>query len=85
VTKPSKLYASLLANSAQVISFRDFERLLVAAGFALKRERGSHKSYRHPRVPEILTIQPRGKDAQSYQVRLFLDMMRRHALEVEDR
>lgn len=84
MTKPSKLYASLLANPRQLISFRDFETLLRAAGFELKRERGSHKSYRHPRVPEVLTVQPDGKDAPRYQVRKFLDMMRRHALEVED-
>lgn len=85
MTKPSKLYAGLLANPAQVISFRDFERLLAAAGFERKRERGSHKSYRHPAVAEVLTVQPNGKDAQPYQMRKFLDMMRRHALEVEDR
>jgi predicted RNA binding protein YcfA (HicA-like mRNA interferase family) len=84
VTKPSKLYAALFANPSQVIGFRDFERLLVAAGFALKRERGSHKSYRHPAMAEVLTVQPKGKDAQPYQVRKFLDMMRRHGLDVED-
>lgn len=84
MTKPSKLYASLLANPAQVISFRDFERLLVAAGFERKRERGSHKSYRHPDVPEVLTVQPDGKDAPRYQVRTFLGMMQRHGLKVED-
>lgn len=84
MTKPSKLYAGLLANPSQLISFRDFERLLVAAGFALKRERGSYKSYQHPKVPELLTVQPNGKDAQRYQVRAFLDMMRRHRLEVEE-
>jgi hypothetical protein len=50
-----------------------------------KRERGSHKSYRHPAIPEVLTVQPNGKDAQPYQVRKFFDMMRRHGLSVEDR
>ncbi|HEX8400312.1 MAG TPA: type II toxin-antitoxin system HicA family toxin [Allosphingosinicella sp.] len=42
MTKPSKLLASLLANPAQIVSFRDFEALLAAAGFECKRERGSH-------------------------------------------
>lgn len=84
MTKPSKLYASLLANSRQVVGFRDFEAMLRAAGFELKRERGSHKAYRHPRVPEVLTVQPKGKDAQPYQVRTFLDMMRRYGLAIED-
>ena len=44
MTKPSKLYAGLLANPAQ----------------------------------------PHGKDARPYQVRKFLDMMRRHGLDVEE-
>jgi predicted RNA binding protein YcfA (HicA-like mRNA interferase family) len=85
VTKTSKLYANLLANPRQIVSFRDFERLLRAAGFEIKRERGSHKAYRHPRISEVLTVQPNGKDAQPYQVRAFLDMVRRHGLTVEDR
>lgn len=84
MTRPSKLHAALLANPAQVIGFRDFERLLVAAGFELKRERGSHRSYRHREVAEVLTVQPHGKDARPYQVRKFLDMMRRHGLDVEE-
>ena len=57
MTRPSKLHANLLANPAQVIGFRDFERLLAAAGFVCKRERGSHKSWRHPAMPEVLTVQ----------------------------
>jgi predicted RNA binding protein YcfA (HicA-like mRNA interferase family) len=61
-----------------------FRALLAAAGFERKRERGSHRSYRHPAVPELLTVQPNGKDAQPYQVRKFLDMMRRYRLDVED-
>jgi predicted RNA binding protein YcfA (HicA-like mRNA interferase family) len=84
VTKPARLHANLLANPAQVTGFRDFERLLVAAGFVQKRERGSHKSWRHPAMAEVLTVQPKGKDAAPYQVRKFLDMMRRHGLTVED-
>ena len=84
MTKPSKLYAGMRANPAQVIGFRDFERLLVAGGFELKRERGSHKSYRHPAMAEVLTVQPKGKDAQPYQVRKFLDMMRQHGLDIEE-
>jgi predicted RNA binding protein YcfA (HicA-like mRNA interferase family) len=70
MTKPAKLYRSLLADPSQVIAFRDFERLLTAFGFALKRVRGSHQSYRHPAVSEVLTVQPHGKDAEPYQVRI---------------
>jgi predicted RNA binding protein YcfA (HicA-like mRNA interferase family) len=63
VTKPSKLYASLRADPSQVISFREFEQLLVAFGFIHKRTVGSHRHYRHPRVPLILTVNA-GKDAK---------------------
>ena len=31
------------------LSFRDFERLLVALGFKLKRQSGSHRIYGHQR------------------------------------
>ena len=58
-----------------IIAFRDFVRLIEAFGFAHKRSRGSHRSYRHPKVPEMLTIQPNGKDAMRYQVDDFLEMV----------
>lgn len=48
MTKPSKLYEQLLANSSKTISFRDFERLLRAFGFELDRTVGSHRQYVHP-------------------------------------
>lgn len=83
--KWSKLYAQVSGGgSPPRLSFREFTGLILAAGFELKRRRGSHQSYRHPTIAEVLTVQPNGKDAQPYQVRLFLDMMRRHGLSVED-
>ncbi len=83
MVKPVKLYERLLADRSQIIAFRDFERLLEAFGFELKRERGSHKSYRHPHVSEVLTIQPAGKEAERYQVRRFLDMVAEFGLEID--
>jgi predicted RNA binding protein YcfA (HicA-like mRNA interferase family) len=83
VTKPNKLYANLLANPSQTIAFRDFEALLVAAGFRLDRRKGSHRSYRHPKVPEVLTIQPHGAEARRYQVQKFLAMMEEYGLKLE--
>jgi len=50
MTKPAKLYASLLANPRQVVTFRDFERLLEAFGFCLDRTVGSHRHYVRPGV-----------------------------------
>jgi predicted RNA binding protein YcfA (HicA-like mRNA interferase family) len=83
VVKPSKLYETLRRSPRHVISFRDFERLLSAAGFALKRRKGSHQSYRHPRIPRILTIQPNGKDAEPYQVAAFVAMVEKYELEFD--
>jgi predicted RNA binding protein YcfA (HicA-like mRNA interferase family) len=69
----SALYESLVRAPGRVISFRDFERLLAACGFVHERTRGSHRAYKHPHVPELLTVQPQGKDARPYQVRKFID------------
>ena len=75
MTKPSKLYELLRRNPSMVVAFRDFVRLIEAFGFEHKRSRGSHRSYRHPKVPEVVTIQPLGKDAARYQVDDFLEMV----------
>lgn len=79
MTKPSKLYASLRDDPSQVISFRDFERLLSAFGFSHRRTTGSHRHYRHPDVPDILTVNA-GRDAKRYQVRKLLDMVDEYRL-----
>lgn len=79
MTKPSKLYASLRQNPSKLITFRDFERLLTAFGFVHKRTVGSHRHYRHPDVPHILTVNP-SREAKRYQVRELLDMIEEHGL-----
>ena len=84
MAKPSKLYQSLLDQPGQVVAFRHFEALLSAFGFVHLRTRGSHRSYKHPQVNEVLTIQPKGKDAAPYQVRHFLAMVREHDLKPDD-
>lgn len=43
MTKPAKLYEQLLAKPSMIISFRDFERLLEAFGWVLRRTKGSHR------------------------------------------
>lgn len=84
MTKPSKLYEQLLANPTAIISFRDFQRLLEAFGFVHKRTKGSHRSYKHPKVPDLLTIQPIGKDAASYQVDRLLELVRQFDLHITE-
>ena len=62
------------------ISFRDFERLLLALGFRHDRTSGSHRIYIHPRVTRPLSVQPRGKDAKPYQVRQLRAMIEEFGL-----
>ncbi len=80
MTKPSKLYEQLLANSGKIIAFRDFERLLRAFGFELDRTVGSHRQYVHSDIPRSFPVQPAGKDAKRYQVREFLELVERYGL-----
>jgi predicted RNA binding protein YcfA (HicA-like mRNA interferase family) len=83
MTKPSKLYAQVLANPGATVSFRDFERLLKAFGFELDRTVGSHRQYVHSAIPRSFPVQPAGKDAKRYQVREFLELVERYALHLE--
>jgi predicted RNA binding protein YcfA (HicA-like mRNA interferase family) len=61
--------------------FRDFERLIRAFGFVEQRQRGSHRSFRHPDCPKLLTIQPRAAQAKPYQIKEFLAMVLEFGLE----
>jgi len=83
MTKPDKLYQQLIASSSRSVSFRDFERLVVAFGFRLQRTKGSHRHYTHPNVPAVLTINPAKSDAHRYQIRLLLELVEEYALNVE--
>ena len=84
MVKPFKLYESLLDQPERIVAFRDLEALLNAFGFVHVRTRGSHRSYKHPEVDEVLTIQPKGKDAAPYQVRRFLAIVREYDLKPDD-
>lgn len=82
MTRISKLYAKLLDNPQLRISFKDFEALLIAFGFEMRRQKGSHRHFKHPKVPFILTVQPRGKDAMAYQVKRLLEVIRDYDLHI---
>ena len=84
MVNPAKLYAKLAQSPKQIVAFRDFERLLGAFGFVLQRTRGSHRAYKHRDVSELLTVQPKGKDAKPYQIRKFLDMIEQFGLELDE-
>lgn len=83
MTRTDKLYAKLLANPRATISFRDFEKLLRAFGFEHARTSGSHRQYVHPKLNRPLPVQPSAKDAKSYQLREFLELVEEHGLYME--
>ena len=80
----SKLHRRLVSDPSQIVAFRDFERLLRACGFRHDRTTGSHRHYVHPLVPQVLTVQPDGKDAKRYQVRRLLDIIDEYNLGIEE-
>ena len=84
MTKPAKLYALLLQSTNRSIDFRDFVAMVEAFGFANVRTKGSHRTFTHPDCPEVLVLQPKGKDAKRYQVREFLDMVEEFGLTMGD-
>ena len=84
MTKPAKLYALLLQSTNRSVDFRDFVAMIVAFGFINDRTNGSHRSFTHANCPELLVIQPDGKDAMRYQVRKFLAIVEENGLTQDD-
>ena len=82
MTKASKLYEHLLANPNTIVSFRDFEGLLAAFAWQHKRTKGSHRITSTPRYPRFSTINPHGKSAHRYQVRLLLELIEEYGLHI---
>jgi predicted RNA binding protein YcfA (HicA-like mRNA interferase family) len=80
MVKPAKLYAQLLQSTNRSISYRDFEKLVVAFGFRFDRMNGSHAIYEHPLMERPFPIQPTGKDAKRYQVRDLLELVEGYGL-----
>lgn len=71
-------------NNPRDVRFADLVSLAEAHGFALDRVDGSHRVYKHPRVRELLNLQPRkdGK-AKPYQVREVLARIDEYVLTME--
>lgn len=84
MTRIAKLYAWVLANPRASVPFRDFQRLVEAFGFTLDRTTGSHRQYVHPAVPFVVSLQPRGKDAKSYQIEQFVAMCEEYGLSLDE-
>jgi predicted RNA binding protein YcfA (HicA-like mRNA interferase family) len=82
VTRLAKLYARFLAR--QALSFSELERLLRGFDFYLERVTGSHHIYVHRGTGESISIQPKGKDAKTYQLRQVRDMIEELGLELDE-
>lgn len=80
--RAERLLVRLRAGDLANVDFGDFERLLEALGFELRRVRGSHRVYAHPALPGALSIQPRGGQAKPFQVRQLLRWVERYNLEL---
>jgi predicted RNA binding protein YcfA (HicA-like mRNA interferase family) len=83
MVNPQKLFQRLVSGSRD-LRFDDFQAILRAFGFVLRRINGSHHIYTHPRLQRPFPIQPRndGK-AKSYQVDQFLKLVETHGLTFE--
>lgn len=82
MSRIEKLYQQAL--SGRRMSFAEFQRLLVAFGFELKRVRGSHHIYRRDDAVGLISVQPRGGDAKLYQVRELLDRIEAFGLTLDE-
>lgn len=74
-----------IRSGSRNVRFEEFQYLIEAYGFTLRRTRGSHHHYTHPDVPDRLSIQP-GKDgkAKHYQIAQFLALVDEHQLRLKD-
>jgi predicted RNA binding protein YcfA (HicA-like mRNA interferase family) len=50
----------------------------------MRQGKGSHRNYKHPKVPLILTAQPRAKDAVPYQVKRLLAVIKEYDLHISE-
>jgi predicted RNA binding protein YcfA (HicA-like mRNA interferase family) len=50
----------------------------------MRQGKGSHRNYKHPKVPLVLTAQPRGKDAVPYQVKRLLAVIKEYDLHISE-
>ena len=79
-----QLLRRLTLGSVQNVQFSDMINLVEGFGFKLDRIHGSHHLFVHHDIPEILNLQPEGKQAKPYQIRQFLRLIEERELNLED-
>ncbi len=78
--KPKVLLARLASGHLDNVAFRDFTLLVEQYGFRCLRTSGSHAIYSHPRIPDLVNLQPHRGKAKPYQIRQFLRLVHRYNL-----
>ena len=79
--KAAKVLETAKQNPAGV-SFSDLQTLVEAAGFSLKRTKGSHHMYSRPGTVEMVNLQKDGAKAKAYQVKQVLDLIEKYGIEI---
>ncbi|MBA3868668.1 MAG: type II toxin-antitoxin system HicA family toxin [Chloroflexota bacterium] len=84
MVKRSKILEKVISGSKNV-SFGEFISLLEGFGYVMERIHGSHHIFKHPDVPQLLSVQPR-KDskAKPYQLHQFLKQVEEYQLSLEE-
>ena len=79
-----RLLRRLYSGAVNNVSFSDFTDLVRGYGFELDRINGSHHIFMHPGIPDILDLQPIGREAKAYQLRQFLRIVAYYNISLED-
>ena len=82
MAKLKKILAKVLAGSKN-IAFNDFVLLVEGFGFRLSRTSGSHHIFVHPMVKELVNLQNVNGQVKPYQIRQFMELVERYALNLE--
>ncbi len=84
MTKKQKLYLKIMSGSKNV-RFEDFVTIMLAFGFIQDRVGGSHRIFKHPAIPDLLSIQPtKNGQAKPYQMHQFLSLVGEYDLNMRD-
>jgi predicted RNA binding protein YcfA (HicA-like mRNA interferase family) len=81
---PRRLLARVSRGDLTNVRFADACRLVEELGFELRRRRGSHHVFMHPRVDTLLNLQEVAGEAKPYQLRQLLRLIERYRLTLED-
>jgi predicted RNA binding protein YcfA (HicA-like mRNA interferase family) len=83
MVKRTNLLQKILAGQSDAsIRFDDLRKLLLDLGFE-ERIKGSHHVFVHPKVENLINVQPEGKHAKPYQIRQVRSIILRYKLNIK--